>query len=492
MTYTQNTSLPHHHSHRNGTRSLLELPTELLREITDYFVRRDLKSLRLVCSGLQELVTPLIFTTAVCALRRGVFDNFQAVANSPAISQCITEVVYDASWFNYATVERWEREQENNTPAQKATIAYRQYAEFMAACREQESILKIELFPVLQNAVRNFPKLRRLIYADFQRQSSFRGDRVEDLGLDFRVRGEWPPTYKARTEIDVSGPGSLDSLLLHDAPFRKIYAGLAVLLDAIYESECKAQLDDLRIGDGAYSRGAGGVPDIILGTLSQNRTGGSAAFNSLRKFDLTLSQSPIYDSFEWIPSRFPHLECLRLVGPLCSPLQQSYAPSLRAPVIEVSKDFAKPVWLKLRYLELSWITFHVMSLATILEAHKDTLRFVNLQQIYCHEETTFGIIASHLCLTYPGLVTEPERRHVLQQDDPSQIIINFTFYHGEATLIDMSEGKYVDDYDEDEVSNYSADEHPDDDEKYSSEELEYSDGEDILTVDELMDLKDLY
>ncbi|KAI4193087.1 MAG: hypothetical protein LQ350_008473 [Teloschistes chrysophthalmus] len=490
MTHTRNTTLPHHLSHRNGTGGLLGLPTELLREITDYHVKRDLKSLRLVCSGLQDLVTPLIFTTAVCALRRGVFDIFQVVVNSPAISQFITELVYDASWFDPVTAERWEREQEKDTPAQQARIAYQQHAEFIAAFREQESILRNELFPALQNAARNFPKLRRLIYADFQRQTSFRGDRVEDLGLDFRVRGEWPPVCKARTNTYPFAPRERDSLRV--AMFERSHLGLGVLLTALSEAGCKAQIDDLRIGDGAFSRGAGGVPDVTLEAISHTRYGGSAAFDSLRKLDLTLSQSPIYDPFEWIPSQLPHLECLRLIGPLCSPFSDSYAPSLRTPAIEIARGFAKPVWPKLRYLGLGWITFQSNSLMTFLKSHKDTLRFINLQQIYLHGESTFWAIASGLRSTYPGLVTDPEKKQLPQQDDPGQIIVNLTLHHGEATLINMSEGEHVDDYDEDEVSNYSADEHPEDDERYSSEELEYSDDEDLLMDNELMELTDLY
>ncbi|KAL9576667.1 MAG: hypothetical protein Q9212_006912 [Teloschistes hypoglaucus] len=494
MTHTRNTALPHHHGHRNATGGLLGLPIELLREITDYLVRRDLKSLRLVSSGLQDLVTPLIFTTAVCALRRGVFDIFQAVVNSPTISQCITELVYDASCFNLKVVEQWEREENtSDKPAAQAIVEYQQRHKLIAAFHEQENILKTELTPALQHAVWNFPKLRRLIYADFQRQTSFRGDRVEDLGYDFRVRGEWQFLYKARTEVEVSVSHSIEPLLLDDITFRRSHIGLFVLLNALSHMHCEAKIDDLRIGDGFYSRSAGGVPDIILASvITHNLYRDPAVLKSLRKFDLTLSQRPIYDAFRWIPSLFPHLECLRLVGPICSPLHDSFAPSLFKPVIELNKNTAIPVWPKLRSLELRWITFHVTSLAAFLEAHRDTLRFVNLQQIYFHDETTFGIIASRLRSTYPDLVTDPEKNRFPEQDDPAQIIVNFTLYHGEATLIDMREGEYVHDYGEDGVSNYSADEHLDDDERYSSEELEYSGDEDALMDDELMELKTLY
>ncbi|KAI4238842.1 MAG: hypothetical protein LQ352_007837 [Teloschistes flavicans] len=489
MAHTQYTILPTESSPGSLTVGLLDLPIEILREITDNLLRRELKSLRLVCSGLRHLVTPLIFTTAICALRRGVFDIFQAVANSPEISQCITEVIYDASWLNPITAVRYEEVED--TPAQKAISAIQQHAEFVAAFHEQEHILETDLVPALQNAVRNFPKLRRLVCADFSRQAYFLGDRVEDLGFDFRVRGEWPHPYTARIETDVSGASSLDSLLSSDAMFRRSYTGLVVLLNTVSEPDCKAQLDDLRIGDGAYSRGAGGVPDIVLAALPQNINGGSAAFNSLRNFDLTLSQSPIFDS-EWIPSRFPHLECLRLVGPICSPLSQKFAPSLDAPVIEVAKIYTEPLWRKLKCLELRWITFHTTSLMTFLSSHRDTLQFINLQEIYFHEKTTFRIIASRLRSTYPGLVTESDNRHPLHQDDPAQTIINFTLHHGNATLIDMSESMHADEYDEDEISNYSAYEHPDDHERYSSEELDYSDGGDSFMDDEVMELRNLY
>ncbi|KAL8687199.1 MAG: hypothetical protein Q9218_006563 [Villophora microphyllina] len=463
-------------------RGLLDLPQELLREITDHLSRQDLKYLRLVCSDLRLIASPLVFITAVCALRRGVFNIFTSISNSQTLRGCVKEIVYDASYFDPETAKRYEDEE----TARKTTDE--SHAEFLNAFREQENILEAELVPALHNAVRNFPKLRRVVYADLSRYSCFRGDRVEDLGFDFRVRGDWPPIYVARTEIDLSTPRSLVSLLDSDSMLRRKYTGLTTLLRALSEPDCRAQIDDLQIGDGFYSRGAGGIPDLLLEAIPYQVAGWSAAFNRLRNLDLTLSQSPVFDHFEWIPSQFPHLELLRLVGPMCSPMQspvqRSYAPSLRAPVIKIVKNYPETLWPKLKALELKWITFHRASFLMFLNNHRDTLRFINLQQIYIHDKAVFHVIARNLRSMYPALVIEPERRHLPPQNSSVQTILNFTLHHEEATLTNMSDDMHADDYDEEEISDYSADEHHGDDERYSSEELDYSDDGEGLMDDE--------
>lgn len=311
-----------------------------------------------------------------------------------------------------------------------------------------------ELAPTIRRAIQNFPQLRRLIYADFSALPFFHWDRIEELGPAHRLGN---PDWRIKSKIESCFVSPLFFALYTDLSLRRKYLGLALLLGALSQSDSKAQIDDLRIGDGRWSRDEGGVPDILLMALSDQSYGPRPAFESLRKLDITVSDTNDISQLEQKFPHFPQLELLRLVGPMCSPIKEGYAPRLRSPAIRFPRDAS---WPRLRALELKWISFKTEDLLNFLDCHRDTLHFINLHQIYIDESSMFGNLVRGLRSMYPSLTVEPYKRF---QHFPTfqTLIVDFAFYDGQATLMNtgicLGSDQSLDDYDEDQISLYSYD-----------------------------------
>ncbi|KAL8649896.1 MAG: hypothetical protein Q9210_004131 [Variospora velana] len=461
--------------------SLLDLPIEVLLEISSHLTRIEHKGLRLVCHRLKEPLNPLIFTTAYIAARRGVFETFKTLSNHPELAQHVVEIIYDASWFDEEITEHHRQGTPVPKSDVKATTESRE--RFVQAFDEQERIIIHELAPVVQDSIKHFPGLRRLIWADLARSPGLRWDRIQDLGGIFRVgETQWAETKPGLTHETFRKLVFTD--LDHDANSTRMYHGLIVLLKALSQPDCKAQITDLRLGDSAYARTSGGVPDVVFKALSDSSYGPSCPFEHLRRLDITINQHEDASHHEQRFPRFPHLESLRLVAPMCSPSTDKYAPTLREPAIRLPGFCGEPHWPKLRALELKWVLFEAQYLLGFLEQHRDTLRYISLYEVYIHERSACGIIIRGLRSLYPDLVVEP---HQQSYQSYEALILDFTLYDGRATLsntgIPVGCGVPSDDYDEDGMSNYSADGHSEDEERYSSEELDFSDGGDSFEFD---------
>ncbi|KAI4287350.1 MAG: hypothetical protein L6R35_003389 [Caloplaca aegaea] len=461
--------------------SLLGLPNELLREISSHLTRIEHKGLRRVCHRLKEILTPLIFTTAYIATRRQVFETFKALSNHPELAQHVVEIIYDASWFDEEIAEY--HRQGIRVPKSDVIVTPESQERFVQAFDEQERITIHELAPVMQDSVKHFPGLRRLIWADLARSPGFRWDRIEDLGGIFRV-GE---TQWAETKPNLTHQ-RFRKLLFSDLDYHanstRMYHGLIVLLKALSQPDCKAQITDLRLGDSAYARTSGGVPDVVFKALSDSIYGPSSAFEHLRRLDITINQHEDASHHEQRFPRFPHLESLRLVAPMCSPPTEKYAPTLRESAIRLPRFCGAPHWPRLGALELKWVLFEAHYLLDLLRQHRDTLHYINLYEIYIRERSACGTVIRGLRSLYPDLVDEPYR---YGQRSYEVLVLDFTLYDGRAALSNTSTplgcGGPSDDYDEDDMSNYSADGHPESEERYSSEELDFSDGGDGFEFD---------
>ncbi|KAL8787948.1 MAG: hypothetical protein Q9213_001976 [Squamulea squamosa] len=394
---------------------LLSLPNELLRDIADHLDRSELKNIRIVCSRLAEFAAPFVFTTAICAARRGVFNAFRALSDDPQLSQHIRELVYDSSSFEYETVKLFGKP---TAEAQLPNIPNipEEQQQYVEGYRQQEELLASRLPSTLAKAVRRFSNLRLIIYSDFGRVSCFRWDRVEDLGPDFRLADLHIP--EAKNEALLRYP--LVPQLEKNSPLRCRYLALAVLLRELFRADSKAHVQDLRLGDDRFSRGKGGIPDILFMALFDGSYGPSTAlFDSLRKLDVTLTYCTRGDHAEAL-SRFQRLELLRLV--------------------------------------------------------------------YLDEMDKRHNLTSSLRTIYPSLIVEPYQTP-LRYEHHGSPIIQFTLYDGQATLVDMRDPSHtdanVDDYDEDEVSNFHDDDKSlPDEERWSSEELDYSEDGDTSNIEE--------
>ncbi|KAI4225611.1 MAG: hypothetical protein L6R36_003769 [Xanthoria steineri] len=466
--------------------NLTALPNELLRDIADYLTKRDLKNIRGVCSRLQDFAAPLIFTTAICAARRGLFDVFKALSDHPKLNQHVTELIFDSSSFDHETVKLFESYatgSDSESDGSTNLVGWMQYIQeqyiqeyittpegrekYIHGYREQTKILDSELSSALANAVRGFANLRRVIYADFGRLPCFRWDRM--------ASGSQLQAPEAKTEA-LQYP-----LLQHlgkDTPLRSMYLGLVILLSQIFRADCKTQVDDLRLGDSESTRAKAGIPDTLFMALFDGSYGCSTAlFDSVRKLDVTFTHCTRCDHAKALP-QFQHLQLLRLVGPMCSPGEGRYAPDLFEPVVRFPISSEDAAWPQLRALELKWVASSTVDLLAFLKRHRDTLRFVNLYELYLDERNQWSKLVSSLRSLYPNLTIEPPQRPRMDYPYPSGIIC-FTLYEGQAHLTNMgvlssAEGS-IDDYDEDEVSNFHDDEKSLlESERWSSEDLDYS------------------
>ncbi|KAL8897629.1 MAG: hypothetical protein Q9192_002483 [Flavoplaca navasiana] len=450
------------------------LPNELFRDISEYLTRKDLKSIRVVCSRLDNFASPLIFTTAVCAARRGVLEAFTGLSNCPKLSQHVRELVYDSSIFYQETVKQFETYATKSESSPDASSSPEGREKYIDGYREQTKILRSELSSALVNAVRAFSNLRRIIYADFSRLPCFRWDRVEDLGPEFRLA-----TFHLPEPKNEALQYPLLQHLQKDTQLRPMYLGFAVLLRELFRTGCKTQIEDLRIGDHQYSRGNGGIPDILFMAMFDGGYGQSTAFlDSIRKLDITLTYCTRRDHAA-VLSQFHNLQLLRIVGPMCSPQKGQYAPDLFEPVVRFPSNGEDIIWPHLSKLELKWVASSMVDLHRFLDHHKNGLRFVNLYEAYLDKRNQWQYIVSSFRSIYPDMIIEPHQQSTLERHYDSRII-NFTLFNGQAELVDMggipsSTAVEIDDYDEDGTSVDHDDERDDsEEESWTSEELEYS------------------
>ncbi|KAL9603288.1 MAG: hypothetical protein Q9219_001311 [cf. Caloplaca sp. 3 TL-2023] len=449
---------------------LLDLPNELIIDILACLTKLDLKIVRLVNSHLREVSTPLVFTTVTVAARRRIFDTFVALSNNANLCRHVVEFIYDSSWFTLEAAEKYRNAQ---GPSLKFTSP-ESGEKYIQAFDEQEQILADELAPALRKALPNFTQLRRVIYADFARLPCFHWDSAEELGLGSALPLLEQPMEKIKT---TSFDSPLFFALWTDLSLRQKHLGLALLLGALSQPDCKAEITDLRLGDCTYSRSTNGIPDALLMALSDKSYGPSSALQSLRKLDITVSECTSVGKSDCRFPDFPHLNLFRLIGPMCSPNKKEFAPPLREPSIQFPDYCERTYWPKLRALELKWVMVKTQAFLDFLSRHKDMLHFINLYEIYVCEKSTWGVIVSALHSMYPGLIVEPFHRfHHFPSFDT--LIFDFTFYDGQAILTNTGVvhglDQSLDDYDEEDVSVYDINEDLGSESSYSSEEFDSS------------------
>ncbi|KAL8709151.1 MAG: hypothetical protein Q9220_006031 [cf. Caloplaca sp. 1 TL-2023] len=475
--------------------ALSNLPNELLEDILSRVPRHDLKNVRYVSSFFRDLAAPFVFTTVYCAARRGVFEVFKIISHHPEISQHIVELVFDASWLD-AEVAAYYEELGGQVKSTDPPTTPEGRAKYIEVFREQETILEKELEPALKHAFQSFPRLRSLIYADYSRLTGTRWDRVEDLGPEFRLGGDqWQVP-----QDNMIVPSPLVYIQAEPGARRR-WLGLALMLMNLSRDDCQIQFDDLRLGDGRYSRGAGGVPLALMHELMSQNGKLSSRFASLRKLDITIDPEYLsYQSSDQI--LFPalrRLELLRLIGPPCSPRGGDYTPPLRSPAIRLPDFWGEADWPHLCALELRRISSSMADLIALLKNHL-ALQYINLEQIYIDEKDSWQTLLFALRSLYPGLMVEDDEESHHRGRHPSYypVIVNFTFYNDEATLVNLSvpDNATINGYGGGQISDYRETwdyvSHNNDmlsgEEQSSSEELEYSEDGDNSEIEEIQDM----
>jgi hypothetical protein len=75
-----------------------ELLTRVFAELSED--KSAIEACRLTCSTLSELSTPFLTTRVVYANRLKTITRLLDIANHPVFSKYVTELLYDASWYN--------------------------------------------------------------------------------------------------------------------------------------------------------------------------------------------------------------------------------------------------------------------------------------------------------------------------------------------------------------------------------------------------------
>ncbi|KAL8659536.1 MAG: hypothetical protein Q9226_000378 [Calogaya cf. arnoldii] len=202
----------------------------------------------------------------------------------------------------------------------------------------------------------------------------------------------------------------------------------------------------------------------------------TALFDSVRKLDVTFTYCTRCDHAKAL-HQFHDLQLLRLVGPICDPHDGLSAPVLLEPVVRFPASVEDIVWPQLRALELKWVATSTVNLLAFLGRHKDTLRFINLYEVYLDERNQWRKLVSSLRSMYLNLTIGGHAQVSMRKHD----ILYFRLYDEQAELantwaLSSSEG-IADDYDEDKVSTFfdsDGEESLPEEERWSSEELDYS------------------
>ncbi|KAI4210747.1 MAG: hypothetical protein LQ351_006423 [Letrouitia transgressa] len=472
---------------KRGMRTIQDLPTEIYGLIFSYLEGRDLKSARLACKTLQREAAPFLFTTAYIAARRGVLNNFTALAEHPVLSTYVTEVIYDSSWF-----EEWDdgppTESEKNPrflPLKKTAEHRQKYIENFA---EQEHIQKEELCPILARAFKSLTKVQRVVYADLWRLPCLHGDRLEELGPDFRF-GRYDSPLISQHKLKLKIPWCAE--VPDDQVFRRQNMGLYVLLRALSSPQVTSKLTELSIGNGAYSSGAPfiGVPQLLLLPMAESLSKNESSFSYLRKLEVSFGLYWVIDHEDQFPlgriiGYLHHLEDLRIAGPVLPSEHFPVAVSLSmntsanpqksgfGPGASLANLLGQNTWSRLSHLELHWLESDLSSLVDFFNRQNSTLKYVNLFNIIIWNSSSREKLIRFFRSLRPGTVVE---LGLDNEKSFSRLELEYILYDGEAQLILRGPG-LDDDYDEDQVSSYSSnDNFSQEEERGSSEELEFSD-----------------
>ncbi|KAI4158953.1 MAG: hypothetical protein LQ342_006986 [Letrouitia transgressa] len=472
-------------------KNIQDLPTEIQGLIFSHLEGGDLKSARLTCKTFQREAAPFLFTTAYIAARKGVLNNFTALADHPVLSTYVTEVIYDSSWF-----ENWDEgpppqsEQSERSKLLEKTAEHRQkYIENLA---EQEHIQEEELRPILARAFKSLIKVQRVVYADLWRLPCLHGDRLEELGPDFRL-GRYDSPLSPQHKVKLKIPWCAE--VPDDPVFRRQNMGLYVLLRALSSPEARSKLTELSIGNETYSSGASsiGVPQLLLLPMADSLSKPNSNFSYLRKFEVNFGINWVIDHEDQYPlgrimGHLHHLEDLRIVGPvsprdyhrltispdadtLANPPKPEYGPGA-----SLANTLGQNTWSKLTHLELQWFESELPSLVDFLVRQISTLKYVNLHEVQLWNYSSREGVIEFFQSLRPETVVRPGL-HSGKRSIP--LVLEYILYDGEAELILRGCGQDEDDYDEDQVSSYSHNESSgQEEERWSSEESEFSDNVD--------------
>ena len=274
------------------------LPPELKVSIFSHLVKRDLKSLRLVCKEYETVASPFLFDKAYLAARQGVLDTFTKLTNHSIFSKYVKEIVYDSSWLEsdiaksfdtYAALpfSAWR------TPVAVPPFSQAGYNEYVRLFEDQEDIqAREDVYHRVKSAMPNLPNIQRVVSADLSRCAFLPGDVVKhrEAFLARIFSRSLPGLPRSLSDYMWQGTRSND--------LGREYGGLNMLMRAIFEGGTSS-VQDLIIGDGQRSCGRcanGGISQMMFSSSRLDVYATKHVFSHLRKLELTIKFNGVLET----------------------------------------------------------------------------------------------------------------------------------------------------------------------------------------------------
>ena len=472
------------------------LATEMIIEIFRGLERRDLKATRLVCRRFEAAASPLLFTKAYIAARRGVIDVFKQITSHHIFSNYIREVIYDASCFEpsiAASIDNFSQTSISTgvlryyTPPNDAMR--RDYETYVRLFDEQERILSDELPIALENAFKVSRNIRRVTFADFSRKAYILGDRAEDFGEVFHSRCNSDSWIHGLTEIT-----NLQRL-------SRKFGAFTLFMKALSGSASLQSVECFAVGDGASSSensSSSGIPHTFFSRRCDELPRGVfEGLRHLRKLDLSIllmrttasgDEKLEVDALKELLNTADCLEELRLIRSDCP------APSkLPQKLDNLSLELlcGSKTWKNLRTLELRHFELQSSEVLNFLRRHRHCLRNIDMDDLVLLDYRNWISFCEFVHVEYPNLHIAPYawsgHRFILlgttESSDRKAVPIDWAKLERVAASDDSETASDDSDSDVDWIfgdssGSYSDNESFTDNVSTTSEELEFSEGSD--------------
>ena len=353
------------------------LPNEVWLQTFSYLDKVDLKNLRLSMEPhFGFLASPLLFTTAYVAARKGVLNTFFNLTTHPVYRTYVKEVVFDSSWIDPTKIPSL-----SDSSADRATALF----------HEQEEIQLNVLQARLDEAFQCLSNVKTVSYADLSRISCLPGDNNNDpvWGSDYvdgplshRIEPDYEP-YEISIECLTNRKDVKCSLHSNECQYRRHFGGLFPLLRALSNSTGRT-VQQLKMGSRVHTCMDDGIPhwfllsDINITTFHNFPN----IFYGLRKLELSVTvfnlevSSP---SVQLDPRNFSggaladllslaeNLEELTLIGDPKTTTRLCAARTL-----------GTQEWARLRVVYLRWFEASEGELEAFLKRHTLSLRRLTL------------------------------------------------------------------------------------------------------------------
>lgn len=259
------------------------LPNEVWDLVLGYVTKRDLKALRLTGRWhLGNLASPKLFTTAYIAARRGVIDALAGLANHSTLRHHVKVFIFDSFYLNPDI----HGEPSGNDWSKVIEVVHEDKL-LALAFANQEYIQTCELRPTLEYALKAFPNIEKVFYAESPYLSCLPGD-MSDRCMSISGSHQLDLSRCKFRERDYSCCLAEECGRKHSNFYRRQYSGLTTLLEVIQELDL-SRVSELSLGSSDAATYAAGIPDFFFSQNLKTIDPLLKIIMGLRKLDISMS-----------------------------------------------------------------------------------------------------------------------------------------------------------------------------------------------------------